>query len=198
MYKSSSKPLNENQFYPNKILKNYFGAAWMKIYVEKLCEFYSNFQVNKYTVIRHSNIYGPNDKFDFKKSHVFGASISKVLRSDSKPIEVWGDGKEKRNFLYVDDLMNFINIAIKKQKTFYELCNLGSDKSISIKDLIKKIIYVTGKKKIIKFNLSKPTLKIDISIDSSKAKKIFGWRQKTNLETGIKKTIKWCENNSIN
>ena len=116
MYKSSKKPLKENQFYPNNILPNYFGAAWMKIYVEKLCEFYSSFGINKFTLIRHSNIYGPYDKYDLKKSHVFGATIAKIMNSKNKLIEVWGNGSEQRNFLHIDDLMNFIYLALKKQK----------------------------------------------------------------------------------
>ena len=87
----------------------------MKIYVEKLCEFYSKFGVNKF-LIRHSNIYGPYDKFDLKKSHVFGATVAKIMNQKNKFIEVWGNGSEQRNFLHVDDLMNFIDLAIKKQK----------------------------------------------------------------------------------
>tara|TARA_B100000989_G_scaffold298957_1_gene291392 strand:+ start:19790 stop:20746 length:957 start_codon:yes stop_codon:yes gene_type:complete len=197
MYKSSKKPLNEYQFYPNKILSNYFGAAWMKIYVEKLCEFYSKFGVNKFTLIRHSNIYGPYDKFDLKKSHVFGATVAKIMNQKNKFIEVWGNGSEQRNFLHVDDLMNFIDLAIKKQKKNYGLYNLGNNKSISIKELVNKIKTISGSKIPIIFNLRKPTLKININIDSTRAKKEFGWKQKISLEKGIKKTINWYKKNYL-
>lgn len=197
MYKSSKKPLKESQFYPDKILSNYFGAAWMKIYVEKLCEFYSRFGVNKFTLIRHSNIYGPYDKFDLKKSHVFGATISKFMNQKNKFIEVWGNGSEERNFLYIDDLMNFIDLVIKKQKKNYGIYNLGNNKSISIKNLVIKIRNISKNKIPIIFNLKKPTLKININIDSSKAKKEFGWKQKISLEKGIKKTINWYKENYL-
>ncbi|MBD1144012.1 NAD-dependent epimerase/dehydratase family protein [Pelagibacterales bacterium SAG-MED33] len=197
MYKSSKKPLKESQFYPDKILSNYFGAAWMKIYVERLCEFYSRFGVNKFTLIRHSNIYGPYDKFDLKKSHVFGATISKCMNQKNKDIEVWGNGSEQRNFLHIDDLMNFIDLVIKKQKKNYGLYNLGNNKSISIKNLVIKIRNLSKNKIPITFNLKKPTLKININIDSSKAKKEFGWKQKISLEKGIKKTINWYKENYL-
>ena len=67
-------------------------------------------------VIRHSNIYGPYDKYDLDKSHVFGATITKVMTNKNNRIEVWGKGTERRDFLYVDDLVDFISLAIKKQK----------------------------------------------------------------------------------
>ena len=85
-------------------------------------------------------------------------------------------------------------IAIKKQKNNFELYNLGDRKSISIKNLVKKIIKTSGKKLRITYNLSKPTLKTSISIDSSKAIKDLGWKQKYNIDKGISKTIKWYKN----
>ena len=71
----------------------------------------------KYTIVRHSNIYGPHDKFDLEKSHVFGATITKVMQAKDK-IEVWGEGKEIRDFLYIDDLIDFIKKALLKQKIY--------------------------------------------------------------------------------
>lgn len=195
MYHNSNKPLKENQVKTDKIFNKYFGAAWMKLFVEKKCEFYSRFKKNKYTLIRHSNIYGPHDKFDLEKSHVFGATVTKVLKNKKNFIEVWGDGSEKRNFLYIDDLTNFILLSIEKQKSYYKLYNLGSDKSISIKNLVKSVIKCCGKNTQIKFLKSGPTLKTNILIDSSKAKKELGWKQKFDLEKGIKLTVKWYKEN---
>ena len=125
MYKSSRRPLKETDFDPNdEMYEKYFGAGWMKVFVEKMSEFYSRFKINKYTLIRHTNIYGPYDKFDLEKSHVFGATINKVINNKTGFIDVWGDGKEKRNFLYISDLMKFIDLVIKKQKSFFEIYNL--------------------------------------------------------------------------
>ncbi len=198
MYKSSKYALKEDDFDPNdEMYDKYFGAGWMKVFVEKMSEFYSRFKVNKYTLIRHTNIYGPYDKFDLEKSHVFGATITKVINNKKSIIDVWGDGKEKRNFLYVSDLMRFIDLVIKKQKTYFEVFNVGSKDSISVADLVKQIILISKKNILIEYQKTKPTLKTDILIDSSKAKKIVGWEPKVSLSQGIKKTILWYKKNLI-
>tara|TARA_B100000989_G_scaffold72938_4_gene51258 strand:- start:1871 stop:2827 length:957 start_codon:yes stop_codon:yes gene_type:complete len=197
MYKSSNKPLREIDFNPNdQMYEKYFGAGWMKVFVEKMSEFYSRFKITKYTLIRHSNVYGPFDKFDLQKSHVFGATINKVSKTKENYLNVWGDGKEKRNFLYVSDLISFIDLVIKRQKKYFEIYNLGSDKSISINTLVKNIIKLSSKKLKIKNLKNKPTLKTSIEISSLKAKTEIGWRQKISLKEGILKTLNWYKNNS--
>jgi nucleoside-diphosphate-sugar epimerase len=191
MYHSSKKPISENSLDLNRDpYPAYFGAAWMKIFVEKSCEFYSRFKRTKFLVIRHSNIYGPHDKFDLEKSHVFGATITKVMKAKNN-IEVWGHGNERRDFLYIDDLINFIDLAIKKQKTFFELVNVSYGRSISIKELVRKIINISNKKISIIFDITKPNIKTNISLSNNLVKKKFNWKPKTNIEIGIKKTIDW-------
>ena len=147
MYQSSKKPLKEKDFNPSlKMYPNYFGAGWMKVFVEKMCEFYARLGINKYTLVRHSNTYGPGDKFDLAKSHVLAATINKVVNCKNNKVLIWGDGKEERDLLFIDDLINFVYLAIKYQKKSYELYNVGSGKLISINKLAYKIIKVFGKK----------------------------------------------------
>src|SRR2546422_328873 len=91
MYGSSQLPLKEEDFDANAgIHPRYFGAAWTKIYIEKMSEFYAGLGRTRYTVIRHSNIYGPHDKFDLEHSHVFGATVKKVMTAANGRIVVWG------------------------------------------------------------------------------------------------------------
>ena len=191
MYNPYSKKLQkEKEVDTKKIYDGYFGAAHMKIFVENMCNFYSNLGRNKYTIIRHSNVYGPHDKFSLEKSHVLAGTINKVFAS-KKEVTIWGDGKEKRDLIYISDLVDFVNIAIKKQKKKFGLYNVGSEKLISINDLTDKIIKISNKN-IKKINdLSKKNLKTFICLDCSKAKKEFGWKAKIELDIGIKKTIKW-------
>ena len=132
----------------------------MKVYVEKLAEFYSRLNRNKYTLIRHSNIYGPYDKFDLDKSHVFGATVNKVINAKSNNIIVWGKGSEGRDLLYIDDLISFVELAIKNQKSKFGLYNVGYGKIISINNLVKKIINILSKKLKIINDLTKKALKI--------------------------------------
>ena len=81
------------------------------------------------------------DKYDLDKSHVFGATITKVMRTKDY-LEVWGTGKEIRDFLYAEDLVDFIKKAIQKQKTQYEIYNCGSGEPVTVKELCKKIIKI--------------------------------------------------------
>src|SRR3990167_7534877 len=93
MYPSSTSALKESDFDANQPLHpRYFGVGHTKLYIEKMCEFYAGISHTKFTAIRHSNIYGPHDKFDLDRSHVFGATIAKVMTAKNK-IVVWGTGE---------------------------------------------------------------------------------------------------------
>tara|TARA_B100001093_G_scaffold520484_1_gene616559 strand:+ start:406 stop:1392 length:987 start_codon:yes stop_codon:yes gene_type:complete len=197
MYKSSQKALREIDFNANEeMYPNYFGGGWMKVFVEKLGEFYSRLNRNKYTLIRHSNIYGPHDKFDLEKSHVFGASINKVVNSNNNMLTVWGKGLEGRDLLYVDDLVRFIELAIKNQKKQFGLYNVGYGKLITINNLVKRIIRIYGKKIDVYNDLSKKSLKNSVFLNCNKAYKELRWKKKISLNQGIKKTLKWYLQNN--
>ena len=197
MYQSSNIPIKEADFDANKeMFPSYFGGAWTKVYNEKMCEFYSRISSTKYTVIRHSNIYGPNDKFDLDKSHVFGATMTKVANAkEGGKIVVWGQGCEERDLLYITDLVNLVKIAIDKQKPEFELFNVGYGSSISIKELVEKIIYHSGKNIDIEFDNTKPSIKTKICLDTTKAKELLGWSPEVSIDEGIIKTLKWYSNN---
>ena len=198
MYPNSQKKAKENKKI-DTINSKYFGSAYTKLYIEKMCEFYSKISKKKFTIIRHSNIYGPYDKFDLERSHFFGATITKVLQAlnnNENTIEVWGDGKEKRDLLYIDDLINFIWKVLNKQNTSFEIFNCGYEKSFTIRTIVNKIINKSHPKCIIKFNKSKPTIKTNVILDCSKAKKNIGWSAKITIDEGIDKTINWWKNNA--
>ncbi len=190
MYPSKNNPVKEEDF-NYEITDKYFGVGWTKVYLEKMCEFYSRIGNTKYTAIRHTNIYGPFDKYDLDKSHFFGATITKVLRARDNEIVIWGDGSEERDLLYVSDLVDFIEIVLKKQKEPFELINIGLGKSFSVKDVIGKIIEISGKNKSMEFDTSKPTIKFNLAVNIEKARKKYNFRPKISLEKGIKKTISW-------
>lgn len=193
MYPSSKKATKESD-YNGKIIDKYKGAGETKIYLEKIAKFYSMLSSTKFTIIRHSNVYGPHDKYDLEKSHVFGATITKVMRA-KKYLEVWGTGKEIRDFIYADDLVDFIKLAIRKQKTQYEIYNCGSNTPISVKQLCEKIVKLSGKDINIKFNKAKPSIPFNMFLNTAKAKKELGWKAKTKIDDGILKTIKWWKEN---
>ncbi len=195
IYPSSDKALKETDFDANTPLHpRYFGVGNTKLYIEKICEFYAGISDTKFTAIRHSNIYGPHDKYDLERSHVFGATITKVMLAKDK-ISVWGTGDEERDVLYVDDLVNFVELAIEKQTENYRLYNCGYGKAIAIKELVNKIVAHSGKHLKIEHDLSQPTIKTSLFLDCGLAEKELGWKVKTDLDTGIIKSLAWWKAN---
>lgn len=195
MYQSSDKPLKETDFDANAPLHpKYFGVGHTKLYSEKLCEFYAGLGDTKFTAIRHSNIYGPHDKFDLERSHVFGATITKAMLAQDK-ITVWGTGEEARDFLHIDDLCNFVELVIAKQSAPYGLYNCGSGVAVPVKELGKRVIEASGKGLIIDHDLSAPTIPTSLCLDCSKALSEFGWEPKVTLEEGIARTLRWWKDN---
>jgi GDP-L-fucose synthase len=198
MYQPGNKPVKEIDFDANEeIYPKYFGVGWTKVYLEKMCEFYSRISQTKYTVLRHSNVYGPYDKFDLEKGHVLGATIEKVFKAKDNKITVWGTGKEKRDLLYISDLINCVDLAIKKQKNKFELYNVGLGKAVSVSELVKKIINASGLSIKIEYDKSKPTIKTKLCLNSTKIKNSLGWSPKISLDNGIKKTIDWYKLNRL-
>jgi len=193
MYQSGDVPVKETDFNANEEMhQNYFGVGWTKVYIEKMCEFYSRLGNTKYTAIRHSNIYGPYDKFDLERSHVFGATMTKVMTAENGgKIVVWGAGEEERDLLYVSDLVNFVELAIDKGESKFELYNAGYGSSVSVNDLVKKIIASSGKDLKIEYDLTKPNIKTKLCLDIAKAKNSLGWFPEVSLDEGIQKTMNW-------
>ena len=196
MYQKSDKALKTTDFNPSDTIQpHYFGTGHTKVYLENMCDFYSREGKTKFTAFRHSNVYGPYDKYDLDKSHVFAASVLKVMNSTDGKVNVWGTGEEKRDLLYVGDLVDFIAQAIEKQTTPYELFNVGLGKGTKIKDLVTKMISHSGKNLEIVHDLSKPTIPTSLFLDCTKAKKLIGWEPQHTLDEGIIKTLEWYKTN---
>lgn len=193
MYPSLDRPVCEED-YTGNIIAKYFGVGSTKVYIEQMCNFYAGLGRTKHTAIRHSNIYGPYDKFDLDKSHVFGATVTKTMLAE-KELTVWGDGSEKRDLLHVDDLVRFVDLAIERQKESFGLYNCGYGKPVTVKNLVEKIMQASGKGLNISYDLSQPTIPFNLVVNCDKAKKDFGWEAKILLEDGIVETIKWWNDN---
>ena len=149
MYQPGDMPRKESDFKESDTLyPTYFGVGWTKIYVEKMCEFHSRLGRTKLTVLRHTNTYGPYDKYDPEHSHVFGATVRKVMDAEeNSDITVWGNGTDTaRDLLYVDDVAECIEMALDKQSTPYELLNVSYGETITVADMVKAIIEASGKK----------------------------------------------------
>ena len=195
MYHSSDIPLREDDFDPSIPLnQKYFGVASTKLYIESLLDFYARISDMTTVAIRHSNVYGQYDKYDLERSHVFGASVSKVMAATDQ-VEVWGSGIEERDLIHVDDLMSFLSCILSKPLRSYNLFNCGGGSKISVASLVQLIIDCSGKNLSIVFNTSKPSIKTSVCLDNSKASEILGWFPQISLESGINKTLRWYSDN---
>ncbi|HON57972.1 MAG TPA: GDP-L-fucose synthase [Smithella sp.] len=143
------------------------------------------------------NLYGPGDNFDPHSSHVIPALIKKCFDAiDNKQdfIEVWGTGKATREFFYVEDAADAIYLATLCYNKS-EPVNIGTGCEISIKDLAEKIVKLTGFSGKIIWDTSRPDGQPKRMLDTTKAKKEFGFVAKTDMDSGLIKTIKWYKEN---
>lgn len=139
------------------------------------------------------NLYGPEDNFDPKSSHVIPALIRKVheaqIRGD-KTLPVWGDGSPSREFLYSTDAARGIVMATQ----FYNDCepvNLGTNHEVNIKDLVELICELMGYEGEIVWETDKPNGQPRRCLDTERAKKAFGFVAETGFKEGLKQTIDW-------
>lgn len=141
------------------------------------------------------NLYGPRDDFDLRTSHVIPAIIRKCIEareSGNDSITAWGTGEPTREFLYVKDAAAGI-LDATEQYNSSEPVNLGSGEEISIRDLVDLIAEMTGFSGEIKWDTSKPDGQPRRKLDTSRAKRRFGWEASTQLRDGLKETIEWYE-----
>ena len=148
------------------------------------------------TVLLPANLYGPHDNFNLETSHVVPALIRKFIEANDNnesSVTVWGTGVASREFLYVEDTVNAIIDAIecKESGPF----NLGTGKETTIKELVESISKFTGFKGKIVWDTTKPDGQPKRFYDMNKFKKAFGYVPSTNLDSGLKETIKWYNNN---
>ena len=195
MYQPKPHPQSETDWSPlDEIYPAYFGVGNMKVFCEKMCDFYSRIGETKFTAFRHSNVYGPYDKFDLDKCHVVPAFVNKVINAD-EVLEIWGQGRASRDIIYIDDLIDFIDKCIQNQEAKYELYNCGAGQAYPILDLAKMIMTLNGKDLQFKFDLTKPDIPTTVILNCDKAKSQLGWEPQTSVEEGLSKTSEWYKNN---
>src|SRR5271157_17116 len=139
------------------------------------------------------NLYGPRDNCDLQKSHVIPAVIRKCFEakaSGQAEVEIWGTGNPTREFLYVKDAAEAIALATEKYNGADPI-NVGSGSEISIRELAKLIARLTGFTGRLIWNSSRPDGQPRRRLDTEAAYRAFGFRAKTDLETGLGETIEW-------
>jgi len=192
MYQPRETPWREEEWDASREMHvNYFGIGWTKLYIEKMCEFFSRLGVTRHTVIRHTNVFGPHDKFDLGRSHVFGATVTKAMSSTNGAVTVWGSGEEARDLIYIDDLVRFVALAIERQTTPYEMLHASAGRTIRIRDLVARIVAASGRDLRIEHDLAGPTIKTSFALDNRRAGEVLGSQPQMPFDEGVRRTIDW-------
>ena len=185
-------PLSECLILKGELEPTNEGYAIAKIMSTRLCEYIVKEDNSKnYKTVIPCNLYGKYDKFHPKNSHMIPAVIRKIYDaklSCNNEINIWGDGTSRREFMYAEDLADFIFYAITNFDKMPQNINVGIGHDYSINDYYSEIAKVLDYKGEFLHDLTKPTGMKQKLIDDTKLKK-FGWKSKTTLTEGLRKTI---------
>ncbi|MBM3254316.1 MAG: GDP-L-fucose synthase [Candidatus Omnitrophica bacterium] len=192
------QPMKEEYLLSGKLEPTNEGYAIAKIAGLKLCSYYNKQYDTNFISLVPPNLYGPHDNFDPKTSHVISSLIRKFVEAkenNSKSIELWGTGKARREFLFVEDLADACIYFVENYdaKDLPEFINVGFGSDVTIRQLAELIKERTGFEGKIAWNSSFPDGMPRKLMDSNLSKKL-GWKAKTSLSEGITKTIEWYKN----
>ncbi len=184
--KMAPQPLQEKHLLSGYLEETNEPYAIAKIAGIKLCESYRRQYGCNFISAMPTNLYGPNDNYDLKNSHVIPALIRKFHEakvSQQPNVEVWGSGKPMREFMHVDDLADACLFLMNNYHE-EEFVNIGTGEELSIGDLAQLIKEILNVKTDIKFDPSKPDGTPRKLMDSSKLKAL-GWSAKISLKQGL-------------
>ncbi len=163
---------------------------------ERIVLTYHNLHKIKSVCLRITNTFGPRHQMNHDEYGVFNWFIRKAMDNDT--ISIFGDGRILRDYLFIDDLVESLSMIALKESAYGEVYNIGSGVPVNFLDLANKIISITGsgKTKYTGFTTERKALEPgDYYADITKIHKAIGWKPKTALDSGIKKTIKYYKQN---
>ena len=169
------------------------GYGWEKLFSERMCGHFMEDYGIQVRVARYHNIYGPFGTYDGGREKAPAALCRKIIKAkknNENKIEVWGDGKQTRTFLYIDDCIEgTLRLFVSD---YSEPVNIGSDEQVSINQMIEIIEDISGTKKLERiYQLDKPKGVRGRSSNNDLVKKVLDWSFKIKLKEGIKKTYDW-------
>lgn len=192
--KLAPQPLKEETLLSGFLEETNEPYAVAKIAGIKLCESYRRQYGCDFISAMPTNLYGPNDNYDLKNSHVVPALIRKFIEAKEEKkefVEIWGTGSPLREFLHVDDLAEAC-VFLMKNYSEEQFINVGSGLEITIKDLALLIKDLTGFKGDLRFDSTKPDGTPRKLMDVSRLKKA-GWEPKISLHDGLQEVISSME-----
>jgi len=187
-------PLREEDAYP---ADPEAGYGWEKLFTEELCRYYRQDYGLDTRIVRFHNVYGPLGTYDGGKEKAPAAICRKVaLSSDGDEIEIWGDGKQTRSFMYIDDCTE--GLVRLMDSNYCEPLNLGLSKMITVNGLVDLVASIAGKQLTKRYNLSRPQGVRGRNSDNSRLMRVLGWEPSIPLEVGLEVTYRWIQSELLN
>ncbi|MDK0627468.1 GDP-L-fucose synthase [Clostridium perfringens] len=190
--KMAPQPIKEDYLLTGSLEETNEAYAVAKIAGLEMCKFFKRQYGDNFISCMPTNLYGPNDNFDLKNSHVLPALIRKFHEAkvnNSEVVEVWGTGKPLREFLYVDDMADAC-VFLMENYDGEQHVNIGTGVEVSIRELAETVKEVVGFEGELVFNTDMPdgTPRKLTTVDKLNG---LGWKHKVDLENGIKMAYEW-------
>jgi GDP-D-mannose 3',5'-epimerase len=183
------EPLREEDAYPANPQDAY---GWEKLIAERLCEYYSGEHGLETRTARFHNVYGPYGTYEGGREKAPAAVCRKVaLAEPGGSVEIWGDGEQTRSFCYVDDCVEGIYRIM--QSDYSGPLNLGTDRMVTINELAKIVIEISGKSGLELEHVAGPQGVRGRNSDNSRLREVLGWEPQISLEDGLTLTYRWIE-----
>lgn len=190
MYPKDQEVLTESMVGSGNLEPTNEGYALAKISITRLCQYICRQHGYAYKTLIPCNLYGPGDNFSLTSGHMIPSAIRKVhqAKQESQPqVSIWGDGTARREFMYVDDLVDFILLAIDRIDAIPPLVNVGLGRDFSVNEYYRFIADAVGYRGDFHHDLSKPVGMKRKLLDTSIAAE-WGWKAKTSIEEGVRLT----------
>jgi GDP-L-fucose synthase len=190
--KHAPQPISESSLLTGPLEPTNEWYAIAKIAGIKLCQAYRRQYGFNAISAMPTNLYGPGDNFNLETSHVMPALIRKFHEAkvhSNATVVVWGSGKPRREFLYIDDLADALVFLMQRYDS-EELLNVGWGEDLSIRELAQKVKATVGYDGAIEFDASKPDGTPRKLLDTTRLKSL-GWNPRVRLEEGLRKTYEW-------
>ncbi len=182
-------PLKEEDAYPADAEDGY---GWEKLFMERQCRHYWEDYGLETRVVRFHNIYGELGTYDGGREKSPAAICRKIaLADDGDTIEVWGDGLQTRSYCYVGDCVEGISRLMRSD--YRAPLNLGTDRLVTINQLVDIVANVAGKKVSRRHDLTKPQGVRGRNSDNSRLREVLGWEPSVSLEAGLGRTYQWIQ-----
>jgi nucleoside-diphosphate-sugar epimerase len=182
-------PLKEADAYPADPEEGY---GWEKLYMEKMCQYYTHDYGLETRVARFHNVYGPLGTYDGGKEKAPAAVCRKIsIADEGDEIEIWGDGKQTRSFMYIEDCVEGIYRITQSEVS--EPLNLGMDTMVTVDELYDIVSEIAGKNLVKKYDLSKPQGVRGRNSDNSRLNSILDWAPEYSLADGLSITYRWIK-----